>query len=219
MIEPDENDFLLVHALLTGSPATPYEKGFYYFLFGFPNNYPYSPPRVKLMTTGGGKVRFNPNLYASGKVCLSILGTYFGPEWSGSQGLRSVLLSIQCLMNERPYSNEPGFEKEKKQGDIEKYNDMIRHDNIKVAVLDMVGGSLPNMPESFKTHIQQAFFNNYSFYEETILGNISLTGRPIEDPLYHQERGCFEYDRLLDSLESMKCSLMKINDAQKKEDM
>ena len=31
--------------------------------------------------TGGGSVRFNPNLYNCGKVCLSLLGT-----WSGAKG-------------------------------------------------------------------------------------------------------------------------------------
>ena len=30
---------------------------------------------------GGGSVRFNPNLYNCGKVCLSLLGT-----WSGAKG-------------------------------------------------------------------------------------------------------------------------------------
>ena len=36
---------------------------------------------MHLRTTGGGSIRFNPNLYACGKVCLSLLGT-----WSGGQG-------------------------------------------------------------------------------------------------------------------------------------
>ena len=63
---------------------------------------------MRLMTTGGGKVRFNPNLYRDGKVCLSILGTWAGPGWSPAQSLSSVLLSIQSLMNARPYHNEPG---------------------------------------------------------------------------------------------------------------
>ena len=36
---------------------------------------------VNLRTTGGGRVRFNPNLYHCGKVCLSLLGT-----WSAGQG-------------------------------------------------------------------------------------------------------------------------------------
>ena len=33
---------------------------------------------MHLRTTGGGTVRFNPNLYNSGKVCLSLLGTWPG---------------------------------------------------------------------------------------------------------------------------------------------
>lgn len=74
LIEPDETDFLRLHVLITGPEGTPYEKGFFHFVVGFPTNYPFASPKLRLMTTGGGKVRFNPNLYSSGKVCLSILG-------------------------------------------------------------------------------------------------------------------------------------------------
>lgn len=61
-----------------------------------------------------GGLRLNPNLYACGKVCLSLLNT-----WSGSQNekwipgvstMLQVLVSIQALiLNEKPYFNEPGF--------------------------------------------------------------------------------------------------------------
>lgn len=63
-----------LHALLTGPFDTPYEGGFFYFLIRCPPDYPIRAPRVRLMTTGNGTVRFNPNLYKNGKVCLSILG-------------------------------------------------------------------------------------------------------------------------------------------------
>ena len=36
--------------------------------------------------------------------------TWSGPSWSPAQSLSSVLISIQSLMNEKPYHNEPGFE-------------------------------------------------------------------------------------------------------------
>ena len=48
----------------------------------FPPAYPCDCPKVELVTTGQGSVGFNPNLYANGKVCLSILGTWAGPSWS-----------------------------------------------------------------------------------------------------------------------------------------
>ena len=36
--------------------------------------------------------------------------TWSGPAWSPAQSVSSVLISIQSLMNEKPYHNEPGFE-------------------------------------------------------------------------------------------------------------
>ena len=45
------------------------------------------------------------------KVILFIdFRTWSGPAWSPAQSLSSVLISIQSLMNENPYHNEPGFE-------------------------------------------------------------------------------------------------------------
>lgn len=55
----------------------------------------------------------NPNLYADGKVCLSVLGTWHGDaaeKWQPSRdGLGAVLLSVlaQILVPE-PFFNEPG---------------------------------------------------------------------------------------------------------------
>ena len=53
-VVPDERDLTLIHALITGSFDTPYEGGFFYFLVRCPPDYPICPPKVKLMTTGGG---------------------------------------------------------------------------------------------------------------------------------------------------------------------
>ena len=60
-------------------------------------------------------MRFNPNLYNTGKVCLSLLGTWRGgarsEEWSPSSTMLQVLVSIQALIFvEKPYYNEPGVE-------------------------------------------------------------------------------------------------------------
>lgn len=60
---------------------TPYTGGVYQFDIYFPPKYPHQAPMVNFRTTGNGVVRFNPNLYHCGKVCLSLLGT-----WEGAQG-------------------------------------------------------------------------------------------------------------------------------------
>ena len=77
-----------------------------------PSDYPKSPPKVQLATTGGGKWRFNPNLYESGKVCLSLLGTWQGEPWDPkTSNLSQVFMSIYALIFvDEPYFNEPGYQ-------------------------------------------------------------------------------------------------------------
>ena len=66
-------------------------SGLFVFDVVLPADYPSSPPHVRIVTTGGGRVRFNPNLYNCGKVCLSLLGTWSGPGW---QPDKSTLLQV-----------------------------------------------------------------------------------------------------------------------------
>ena len=97
---------------------TPYDSGAFLFDFFCSADYPNEPPKVNLQTTGQGKVRFNPNLYQNGKVCLSLLGTWRGgatgsENWSAeNSSLYQVLVSIQSaiLGSEFPYFNEPTVE-------------------------------------------------------------------------------------------------------------
>ena len=108
----------------------------------FGSEYPSKPPKVDAKTTNNGRTRFNPNIYSGGKVCLSILGTWHGElpgeEWSSAQGLESILWSIQSLMSNDPYGNEPGFEGRTAQEDLNKneaYCAKIRHETIRIAVI------------------------------------------------------------------------------------
>jgi ubiquitin-conjugating enzyme E2 Z len=159
--------------LIVGPFETPYEGGFFYFIINCPDNYPHAPPKVKLMTTGGGTVRFNPNLYASGKTCLSILGTWSGPGWAPVNSLSSVLLSIQSLMNERPYHNEPGFEAPNNI-QCNNYSDCIRHESLRVAVCEMADESTSQhkqLPEQLKSVVRSLFLNFFDSYELTCISN------------------------------------------------
>ena len=148
---------------ISGPKDTPYENGIFEFHAAFPTNYPNSEPKVLLDTTGGGKVRFNPNLYHCGKVCLSLLGT-----WSGQEGEKwnpktstflQVLVSIQSLIFvENPYFNEPGWEREmhtpagqKKSKD---YNEPLQIGTIEWAINGMLKTPPNGMDEVVKTHFR-----------------------------------------------------------------
>lgn len=117
----------------------------------FPKDYPIKSPTVRCITTNNGKTRFNPNIYSEGKVCLSILGTWRGnpgEEWSSCQGLESVLLSIQSLMSSNPYENEPGYETAKKEeAKPAAYVAKIRHETLRVAVIQRLEGLLQIQPD------------------------------------------------------------------------
>ncbi|XP_077564500.1 ubiquitin-conjugating enzyme E2 Z-like [Haemaphysalis longicornis] len=178
-ISPEENQITTIHALVIGPLDTPYEGGFFHFFVKCPTDYPIAPPRVRLLTTDGGRVRFNPNLYACGKVCLSILGTWYGPAWSAAQGIGSVLVSIQSLMSDNPYHNEPGFEKERHPGDAARYNAIIQHETIRVAVCDTVELCLSGqgvLPPALREVVLQAFPEYYDSYQNNTRAKRLLCG-------------------------------------------
>ena len=61
-------------------------------------------------------LQINPNLYESGKVCLSLLNTWVGTgceNWNPANStMLQVLVSIQALvLNAKPVFNEPGHAK------------------------------------------------------------------------------------------------------------
>ncbi|EME48952.1 hypothetical protein DOTSEDRAFT_67858 [Dothistroma septosporum NZE10] len=146
-----DTDVRNVRAMIIGPPETPYEFGFFEFDMKFPKDYPIKSPSVKCITTNNSRTRFNPNIYAEGKVCLSILGTWRGnpgEEWSSAQGLESVLLSIQSLMSSNPYENEPGYETAKKEEPKPSaYIAKIRHESLRISVMQRMESVLQMKPE------------------------------------------------------------------------
>jgi ubiquitin-protein ligase len=142
-----KDNFNLFTFLISGPKDTPYENGLFEFHAYLPQDYPNSVPHVLLCTTGNDTVRFNPNLYNTGKVCLSILGTWQGSEsekWNAKTStFLQVLISIQALiLVPQPFFNEPGYEREintpqgKKRSD--EYNEEKEPHTINLAMVQMI---------------------------------------------------------------------------------
>jgi ubiquitin-conjugating enzyme E2 Z len=183
----DESNIQQVKALIIGPPDTPYENGFYFFNIEFPNDYPFSPPKVKFLTYESG-IRFNPNLYTNGKVCLSILGTWSGPGWTTCLNLITVLLSIQSLLNENPLVNEPGFEYETGTK-AQNYSNVIRYSNIKTASIKMLE-TQPHGFEVFKDIMAKHFVKNINFYKKYINDNKVKQGSNLASAIYNMNTIC-----------------------------
>ena len=169
----DQENILKGRALIIGPRGTPYENGNYLFEFNYPTNYPHSPPKVTIITNDG-VTRMNPNLYRSGKVCISILNTWRGDQWSSCQTISSVLLTLCTVLCENPLLNEPNVKLTDK--DLESYNKMVSYKNIAVGIGDVIEKSYYRTRFSdFREIICREFKKNYN----EILKNID---------------GCLEYD-------------------------
>ncbi|GMH42387.1 hypothetical protein BSKO_10306 [Bryopsis sp. KO-2023] len=162
LVRVDEQKLTLWRALIFGPEDTPYSGGCFLFDIYFPTTYPHSSPKVEIKTTGGGRVRFNPNLYKCGKVCLSLLGTWSGgagETWDANASTCfQVLVSIQSLiLVPQPYFNEPGFEEsmhtESGKSASRRYNKDIREHTIHRAMIDY----LKNPPQEFREPILSHF--------------------------------------------------------------
>jgi ubiquitin-conjugating enzyme E2 O len=104
----------LIRAVIIGASGTPYQDGLFFFDFHLPPEFPQVPPSAYYHSGG---LRVNPNLYVDGKVCLSLLNTWTGrgnEVWDpSSSSILQVLVSLQGLvLNEKPYFNEAGYEKQ-----------------------------------------------------------------------------------------------------------
>ena len=161
-VRVDETNIRCMRVLITGPEDTPYDSGVFLFDVYIEDTYPNGPPKMNLVNHG--KIRFNPNLYNCGKVCLSLLGT-----WSGSGGeqwnkntstLQQLFVSVQSqILIDSPIFNEPGHEKEygTPSGDNKnkKYNQYVRYYNMCHAIHDILT-NIEKYPE-FKDVIRNHF--------------------------------------------------------------
>lgn len=157
----DQDRIDVMQCIITGPEATPYAHGCFLFDIYCPPEYPSVAPVVNLQTTGSGTVRFNPNLYNCGKVCLSLLGTWRGgatEKWNETTStLLQVFVSIQSLiLVDEPYFNEPGYESAigtpKGEQQSRAYNEVIRLATIRWAMIDMLQRPPPAFVDVIRRH-------------------------------------------------------------------
>ncbi|KAH7957787.1 ubiquitin-conjugating enzyme E2 Z [Rhipicephalus sanguineus] len=189
-ISPEENDITRVHVLMLGETGSPYEGGFFQFFVKFPSNYPLSPPRVRFLTTDGGRVYFHTYLYPCGKVCVAALGTGGGRcDWSPTQSLSSTLVSIQSLVGDSVF-------------DCAK----IQYETIRVAVCDQVDAALREddmCPPAFRKIILESFLESYGNYEAVIRPRLQTT-RALAELFTSCAYRIADYKALLTRLQGLK---------------
>ncbi|KAL2341894.1 hypothetical protein Fmac_009834 [Flemingia macrophylla] len=148
----------LMRAAIVGASGTPYHDGLFFFDIHFPPEYPNEPPMVHY---NSGGLRLNPNLYESGKVCLSLLNTWNGTDtevWNpGASTILQVLLSLQALvLNEKPYFNEAGYDQQIGRAQGEK-NSMSYNENAFLVTCKSILYLLRKPPKHFEALVEEHF--------------------------------------------------------------
>ena len=116
----DENDLTKWKGRVEGAKGTPFEGGYFHFKIDIPENYPFEPPEVKMIT----KV-YHPNINSkTGSICVNILKK---GVWVPTNSIQSVLLSLQGLLT-KPNPDSPlvGEINKVYLEDIDKYNETVR---------------------------------------------------------------------------------------------
>lgn len=157
-----DSDMLKGYAMILGPSDTPYFGGFYFFEFDYPKDYPFSPPKVTYRTNGRD-IRFNPNLYKCGKVCISILNTWTGEQWSSCQTITTILLTLCTVLCDNPLLNEPGVNIN--HPDVKSYNEIIQWANMEIAICGIVNKT-PDLYNNsffdlFYPYVLENFNKNY----------------------------------------------------------
>lgn len=168
-----KNNVNKIRFMISGPKNTPYEYGLFIFDMTMPTGFPSSPPLVNFSNNGGK--RFNPNLYDTGKVCLSLLGTWRGDKgesWNiNTSTFNQLLISIQSqILIDEPYFNEPGYEKtictEQGKRMSKEYNYNIRQYTLDHTMNDLLANN--KYPE-----FQDIIKNYFKFQKHNIIKTLN----------------------------------------------
>lgn len=197
----DENDMLCGYALIMGPEETLYNYGYYLFKFTFPTDYPFSPPKLTYLTNNG-HTRFHPNLYKTGKVCLSILNTWRGEQWTSCQTIRSVLLTLVTLFHNKPLLNEPGLTEKYK--DFHKYNEIIQYENYNTSIISFLNKKISSeLYNLFEEDIKKNYKKNKVNIKNNLIEKMDTKKKNITINIYNKMSSNINYGLLYKKIEDL----------------
>jgi len=168
-----ETDMLCGYALIIGPEGSIYDGGYYFYKFKFPADYPHSPPVVEFLTNDG-ETRMHPNMYKNRKMCVSILNSWRGEQWTGCQTIKSVLMTVMSLLDDKPMLHEPGITRQ--NPDYESYHRIIQYKNYQHNMLHLLQSMSAfkqviadiEFHEQFYEHMCASFRKSHSRYSAAI---------------------------------------------------
>jgi ubiquitin-protein ligase len=192
----------------------PYEECLFFFNMGFPNDYPNTSPNLKFMNAFmfTDNFRYHPNLYEgpSGKVCLSILGTWAGPGWRNDMNIESTLTTIQSLLGPNPIHNEPAYEGTRNINTLSNYNHAACYRSIKFTIdiykKILANSSIHENIEPFIEDIKKRIFSSLKFFIKKLANLKRHHSTKFSVSTIHH-RIVIDYDELYDEVIQLNINL------------
>lgn len=205
-----DTNILKAYVMIVGQPDTLYFGGYYFFQVNIPADYPHSPPVLEYLTNDG-VTRFHPNFYKSKRVCLSMLNTWRGEQWTSCLTIKSVLLTLISIMDNQPMLHEPGITE--KHNDYYNYHNMILYKNIDFSCIRLINEFIRTTIIPFEMEYKEYFF---TFMVDLFKKNAGRLKQVIDNAMkvknynkHYTISGLYNmsfyvnYDELLDKLKNM----------------
>jgi ubiquitin-protein ligase len=196
----DEENMLKGYVLIVPGEGTPYSYGYFMFKLDFPPNYPYSPPKATYVTNNG-KTRFHPNYYTNGKVCLSLLNTWRGEEWSSCNTISSILLHMASIFTDKALLHEPGVRETHVY--VKTYDLCIAYQTMKTAILDVYvnranSSKYYGIPKMFEETIEETFTLNKKNILDLLEKRYNQENKPTKYTSFYSMGETIDYKSLMD---------------------
>jgi ubiquitin-conjugating enzyme E2 Z len=150
-----DTNILKAYVMIVGQPDTLYFGGYYFFQINIPADYPHSPPVLEYLTNDG-ITRFHPNFYKSKRVCMSMLNTWRGEQWTSCLTIKSILLTLSSIMDSHPMLHEPGITE--KHQDYNNYHTMILYKNIDFSCMRLMDEFMNTTIIPFEMEYKEYFY-------------------------------------------------------------
>jgi len=165
-VDVNDDNIMEMVGHIKGPPDTPYFGGEFIVNITFPNDYPFHPPVIRFKNR-----IWHPNVSSvSGFICLDILGRH----WSASMSLKTVLLSLQVLL-QCPQPDDPQDATVAKQmlNAKKKFEETARYWTWNFAKPSGSSVELPEILKSLETKVADAMKSKGLTREEavTVLSN------------------------------------------------
>lgn len=159
--QPNEDNVLEWHYVITGPPDTPYMGGQYHGTLVFPSDYPFKPPAIRMVTPSG---RFKEDT----RLCLS-MSDYHPDTWNPSWSVSTILTGLLSFMTSE--ENTTGAivttqEHKRKMARASKEYNALRNARFKAVFPELVKENLAYLQEQKKNGLDQVDNSDKDVLEE-----------------------------------------------------